>query len=311
MNCNEADQICRPDSSPTMTSYCNYLYEIARLIRQLHDATVRSNTMYTKYEQVLYYDEQMRKLATAYIPTFLKSSTQLSEVWPVYVPWGRRSLAICAAHKIIMIHRKFLSRSFTNSAFSFTRKTCIAACKTILKEATSAVDDNGPVLWIDQAFTVTSGIILVLDSFHRSSNEPEHAEHLGLANQAIRYLRQFELNDNMIAIRGAKLLSFLVGELDDQLGSNTQPHNASIPRRKRIREGEDQESRTKRQAKSFNLNGFLHALSSNTDILPSTPAIGQTETASDIAWDAFDDLLPPQTGFGGDHLFDDFFSFTM
>jgi hypothetical protein len=39
--------------------------------------------------------------------------------------------------------------------------------------------------------------------------------------------------------------------------------------------------------------------------------VPQVDTASGIAWNAFDGLLPPQTGFGGDHLFNDFFSFTL
>jgi hypothetical protein len=133
INCNDENLECRPQSAPTQTSYCNYRYEIAALMPQLLDESLQCNTLFTKYEQVLKFDEKMRKLATAAMPAFLSTSAAIHADWPVWISWGRRSLAICASHKIIMIHRKFLGLSFSNSAFSFTRRTCVAAAKTILK----------------------------------------------------------------------------------------------------------------------------------------------------------------------------------
>jgi hypothetical protein len=57
-----------------------------------------------------------------------------------------------------MIHRKFLSASFSNPMFEFKRKTCVAASRTIIKEQMEAVRDGGPVLWIHQAFSVTASV---------------------------------------------------------------------------------------------------------------------------------------------------------
>ncbi|KNG47730.1 hypothetical protein TW65_05535 [Stemphylium lycopersici] len=203
LNCNDDDMIPQPLSTPTQASYCNYRYDIAALMPQLLDAMASCNTLFTKYEQVLQYDEKMRKLATACMPTFLSTNAPVANNWPVYVGWARRSLTICASHKIIMIHRKFLGLSFTNSAFSFTRRTCIAASKTILKEALSANDEQGPVLWIEQAFSVAAGIILGLDLFHRAPTEKEFGEHNGLVEDAIEYLKKFE--GSRIASRGVQL----------------------------------------------------------------------------------------------------------
>jgi hypothetical protein len=42
--------------------------------------------------------------------------------------------------------------------FVFTRKTCVAASRTIIKEQMEAVRDGGPVLWIHQAFSVTASV---------------------------------------------------------------------------------------------------------------------------------------------------------
>jgi hypothetical protein len=103
LNCNDNDMIVRPDSIPTQASYCNYRYDIAALMPQLLDSTTGCKTMFTRYQQVLKYDDKMRKLATASMPTFLSSNAPVADEWPTYVSWGRRSLTICAAHKIIMM----------------------------------------------------------------------------------------------------------------------------------------------------------------------------------------------------------------
>jgi hypothetical protein len=95
-NCNDCDMAIQPESSPTQASYCNYRFDIAALMPQLLDAMVGCNTMYTRYEQVLKFDDKMRKLATASMPTFLSSNAPVAAGWPAYVSWARRSLTICA-----------------------------------------------------------------------------------------------------------------------------------------------------------------------------------------------------------------------
>lgn len=96
LNCDDDDMIIRPLSTPTQASYCNFLYDIAALMPQLQDAMAGCNTLFTKYEQVLKYDEKMRNLATASMPTFLSNNAPVSAEWPSYVNWARRSLTICA-----------------------------------------------------------------------------------------------------------------------------------------------------------------------------------------------------------------------
>jgi hypothetical protein len=57
-----------------------------------------------------------------------------------------------------MIHRKFLSMSFVNPMFEFTRRTCVAASRTVIKEQKEATRDGGPMLCIHQAFSVTASV---------------------------------------------------------------------------------------------------------------------------------------------------------
>jgi hypothetical protein len=134
---------------PTYVSYGNYLNDIAKLMAEHHVAMAQSSTPFTRYEQVLIYDNKMRKLAKE-IPEYFNVTTPVDPSWPAFISWARRSLTICFAHKIIMIHRRFISISFESSAFQATRDTCIAAAKTILKEAKQEQDDDVPIIWIDQ-----------------------------------------------------------------------------------------------------------------------------------------------------------------
>ncbi|KAF2805610.1 uncharacterized protein BDZ99DRAFT_540148 [Mytilinidion resinicola] len=224
-NRNDDSAAIIPDSQPTILSYPRYLLEVAYVMPQLQDAVGASNTLYTKYEQVLRYDKQMRALATAHRPQFL-SNVQIDPAWPHYVPWARRALAISYSHKICMIHRAFLGLSFTNPAFSITRRTCIAAAKTILKEHTQAVEEDGPVLWIYPAFSVAACIILCLDVFHRTPEEPETSEHKLLVEESIEMLKQY--NQSAIAARGVKLLSELL-EAIDRSRANSQKRRAGSP----------------------------------------------------------------------------------
>jgi hypothetical protein len=302
LNCNDDDMIPQPISTPTQASYCNYRYDIAALMPQLLDAMAGCNTLFTKYEQVLHYDEKMRKLATACMPTFLSTNAPVANDWPIYVGWARRSLAICASHKIIMIHRKFLGLSFTNSAFSFTRRTCIAASKTILKEALSATDEQAPILWIEQAFSIAAGIILSLDALHRTADEKEVEEHMKLVADTINYLTGFD--DSKIASRGIRLLSALQRELREggTMGSRKRPQTA---------ESDEIVCSSRKRARMLDVESFISSVSQNLQVTMSgsTPTAQAPESVGDASWDSLVNMLPPQTVLGGHSLFDDLLSF--
>jgi hypothetical protein len=150
------------NDEPTRGAYSHFFYKVAALLSSLHDGMQNAHTLYTRYEQVLEHDRQLRSLATQGLPRFLQN-TPMQPDWPCYVPWARRCLAISLSHKVIMIHRKFLALSFTNPVFGRTRRTCVAAARTIIKEQKGVRDDagGGPVLWIQQAFGVTASVCIL------------------------------------------------------------------------------------------------------------------------------------------------------
>ncbi|KAL3460882.1 hypothetical protein BJX64DRAFT_278174 [Aspergillus heterothallicus] len=194
---------------PSRAAYSHFFYKVAAVMSSLHDAMNNTHTLYTRYEQVLKHDRRLRTLATQGLPRFLQN-TPIQPDWPCYVPWARRCLAISLSHKVIMIHRKFLALSFTNPVFIRTRRTCVAAARTIIKEQKEARSDGGPVLWIQQAFGVTASIILCLDLFHRprTASDTEAAHHRQLINDGLEMLADGP--SNMIAKRGVGLLEALL-----------------------------------------------------------------------------------------------------
>ncbi|EFX04326.1 c6 zinc finger domain containing protein [Grosmannia clavigera kw1407] len=238
INCHDEADTLQPltEDVPTVTSYGRFLTAIASIMPQLQDGLLSRSTPFTRYEQVLASDRRMRTLATAGRPAFLASSTPLDPAWPAWVPWARHSLAISSAHKIIMIHRAFLSESLTNPAYGFTRRTCLAAAKTIIKEYRdvvaadrdgSSAGSGGPVLWVHQAFAVAAGIILILDVLHRQPAEPEYGPHLQLAEEVVAILHRFPTS--LIAVRGVKLLSALLLEAGKYDHATKRSRGLNVP----------------------------------------------------------------------------------
>ncbi|KAL2796650.1 hypothetical protein BJX66DRAFT_134286 [Aspergillus keveii] len=201
------------NDAPSRSAYSHFFYRVATLLSSLHDGMKNATTLYTRYEQVLEHDRRLRMLATQGLPRFLQN-IPVERDWPCYVPWARRCLAISLSHKVIMIHRKFLALSFTNPLFVRTRRTCVAAARTIIKEQKGIRQDGGgngaPVLWIQQAFGVTASIILCLDLFHRprTATDTEATHHRQLIHDGLEMLADGP--SNMIAKRGVGLLEALL-----------------------------------------------------------------------------------------------------
>lgn len=235
------------------------------------------NTPFTRYEQVMKWDRQLRSLATTGRPSYL-SSVPLDPNWPVFIPWARRSLAISSSHKIIMIHRSFLSESFTNPAFAFTRRTCLAASKTIIKEYIRVMEEDGPVLWIHQAFSVAASVILILDVLHRDHGEPEALEHLRVVEDALEILKKHR--NSMIAVRGVKLLSALMSEITSNLPSGTSS------RKRQADSGLDGSTyRGRKRMRTFNVTEFVKSFCSdpsNATRASAQPQLAPLQASSEL-----------------------------
>ena len=147
---NDQDMVLAGDQVPVATDSVNILYSIASLMADFHDSIIALSDPAAKYDQVLKYDSRMRALCTqSKAQVFSAENPETS--WPQWVRWTRGVTSIVQAHKVIMIHRSFLRKSFTDPRYTYTRWASIAASKTILLEAEIATADvERPAFWHDQ-----------------------------------------------------------------------------------------------------------------------------------------------------------------
>jgi hypothetical protein len=110
-------------SDPAITTYGNFLFKVASLMPSLQDKLLETRILRAKYEHVLRFDKMMRELVLSQLPSCLNSQTQLDVSWPRWVILARRCLTITCAHKILMIHRRFLGLSFHDKKYAFTRRS--------------------------------------------------------------------------------------------------------------------------------------------------------------------------------------------
>src|SRR5438046_1227770 len=85
--------------------------KVSCLMPRLQENLLQAQTLYMKYEQVIHFDKEMRDLVTSRLPSCLNSQVPLDPTWPRWVELARRTLSITSAHKVIMIHRRFLGIS--------------------------------------------------------------------------------------------------------------------------------------------------------------------------------------------------------
>jgi hypothetical protein len=167
-----------------------------------------------------------------------------------------------------------------------------------------ASDEAGPILWIDQAFTVAAAITLCLDAMHKSPEDAEYAEDREHVDQAINYLNQFP--NNKIATRGIKLLAFLQKEIDAKVSKTTRSGTARVRVSNANSPAETMPPPPLRQHQQ-NAVGQPMTPDSQANMGPTGPGAFYGAD-SNFAWQNFTEMLPPQTGFGGLQVFNDFFA---
>lgn len=195
--------------APAITHYTNYLQSIASLMAEFHDSLLSADTS-AQYNEVLRYDSKVRALEAEEMPKFFSLQTPTEPSWPEWIAWARRSSIVVHAHKVIVIHQSFLSKSFKSPRFAYTRWACTAASKTIVANVEEGCEGDGPMLWVEQAFVVAAGITLALDIFYRTESESEFWEHWTWINRAIHLLQKFPKSE--LAVHGTRLLVSLLKE---------------------------------------------------------------------------------------------------
>lgn len=151
-----------------------------------------------------------------------------------------------------MIHRPFLFRAFQSptTPYSYTRRTCVAAAMTILREheAITATDDLS--IWTHSAFCITAAVILsfevsyrvstannnsttaTVDNTYSDDNEKTNRELVEQYRAAISAARNrlVARNNDVLASRGVTLIDVISLEetaFDHHTGSSASTSSAS------------------------------------------------------------------------------------
>ncbi|PYH95626.1 hypothetical protein BO71DRAFT_284648, partial [Aspergillus ellipticus CBS 707.79] len=206
LNADDYDLLEMPRTAATVSTYTWVLRDIAVLMPSLADGLgpmSQPRSRREQYEHILSVDSRMRSVVKE-IPSFLLGPDPEKEA---EIPWlgiARRSLAITAAEKIIMIHRPFLFLSFQSPAYEYTRRTCVAAAMTILREHETIINEGDFFVWTHSAFCVTAAIILCFQVSASSNTDPA-TDQFRMAIWAARSRLAAQTSD-VLAQRGVALI---------------------------------------------------------------------------------------------------------
>ncbi|KAJ5810455.1 uncharacterized protein N7503_002673 [Penicillium pulvis] len=229
LNADDYDLADVPPETPTISSYVRVLVDLAALMPGLVDGLGpmhRRKSFREQYEHILRVDQKMRAIVKA-IPPFMLRPDPIKEA---QIPWltiARRSLAITAAEKIIMIHRLFLFRSFHDPTYVHSRRTCVAAAMTILREHETIVEDDDLSIWTHTAFAITAAVILCFEV--NTVMETPDRRSVPMYRTAVLAARDrlSSRNGDVLAQRGVALINAIF--IAEQSGSSAPEMNRLKP----------------------------------------------------------------------------------
>lgn len=216
------------EGTPTFAVVGNYFFEYAYLLLQFGDAMLEAENLdeNSRYNFILKWDGELRSNYAEKIPKCLSHRTPLQPHWPKWVSWARRLHEASCSHKIIMIHQSFLTKSFKDVRYTYSRWACATAARHVLSLYPKR-DPDEPQFWVEQAFSITAGICLILDLFHRNDFNAEAQEYLACVKRAVVYLASFPTSS--VANHGVRVLTSLLQEYTKKVeavrsnGQTTRP----------------------------------------------------------------------------------------
>ncbi|KAJ5175444.1 uncharacterized protein N7482_001321 [Penicillium canariense] len=230
LNAEEHNLIELPTNIPTISTYVRVLVELAALMPGLVDGLGPMNKRKSRreqYEHILQVDQKMRAVVKG-IPSFLLRPDKAKES---KIPWlsiVRRSLAITAAEKIIMIHRPFLFRSFHDPNYGHSRRTCIAAAMTILREHETIAKEEDLSIWTHTAFAITAAVILCFE-VNATVKDPNDGK-VELYREAVVAARERLAlrNHDLLAQRGVALIDAILIAEESNFGAKESKRGGHI-----------------------------------------------------------------------------------
>lgn len=229
------------------------------------------------YHHLLHMGQRMTGLISSFPKPFLKNCPMgsVSEI-----PWlltARRTLAISASDKIIMLHRPLLLPSFRTSAFPKVRDICTSAALTILREHENTTQSNNAILsiWTQSAFCTTATVVLGLALLYRQTTSAAQHEEFRKMLQNTSSILERRRCDSM-ATKCANLIHALI--VADAAANAEVGDGDSTEARRKVADKLIQDQ----SLLSLVISGANSRAVSNTDVFPSAwPLDGQGLTPFD------------------------------
>ncbi|KAI8254848.1 putative dioxygenase [Colletotrichum sp. SAR 10_77] len=201
-NADDANLVDAQETTLTVSTYTRVLGGIAQLMPELADGMgpLRAQKpVREQYAHVLRMDQKMREQVQS-IPRFLLQKDEVLEGECAWLGVARQSLAITAAEK--------------SDSYAHTRRTCVAAAVTILREHKSIVELGEVSLWTHVAFSITAAIILSFEVICDQSKERDARQegYLDAIRDAREHLLGRTTND-VLAHRGVVLIDAIFSEV--------------------------------------------------------------------------------------------------
>lgn len=113
-----------------------------------------------------------------------------------------------------MIHRAFLSRAFRSANYAYTRRTCVAASMTILREHQAITSADDLSIWTHTAFCITAPVIICFEISYCANLGDRNVE---IYREAVRAARDrlAARKENLLASRGVPLIDAIALEQPD------------------------------------------------------------------------------------------------
>lgn len=291
------------EGTPSFAVVGNYFYDYAYLLLQFGDSMLESEHLddQARYNLILKWDGELRSSYAEKIPQCLSHRVPLQPHWPKWVGWARRLHEASCSHKIIMIHQSFLNKGFKDVRYTYSRWACATAARHVLSLYQKREPDE-PQFWVEQAFSITAGICLILDLFHRTEINAEAQEYLDCVKRAVGYLASFPTSS--VANHGVRVLTSLLAEYTKKV------------------EAARGSTQTRHDPQAQTPNGLENASRAEASLvppsLPANPEIPLSNEAAsafnfDIDMMEFEDLLdilPSEMGVDGNAFYDSMLSVT-
>lgn len=123
-----------------------------------------------------------------------------------------------------MIHRAFLSRAFQSANYAYTRRTCVAASMTILREHQAITSADDLSIWTHTAFCITAPVIICFEISYCANLGDRNVDIYREAVQAARD-RLAARKEDLLAARGVTLIDAIALEQSD---FDVQPHSQGL-----------------------------------------------------------------------------------